>query len=182
MSDLPAPPATAEFAQLPLPDLLDRYAIGVNRLDRRVLELNDEELDTFFRPEAGVGRWSCRVLIGHLADTELVQVHRMRRIIGEHNPLFALWDENSFIDEGLYSRDGVTLPVAGGVAVIHTLRMWAGDWLRSLPDEAWARTALHPEEGAQSLRAQLVKTTCHLEHHAWFLARKLERLRPAPAG
>lgn len=177
MLDLAAPAEMREVAGLALGELLDRYAIGVNRLDRRVLELSDEALDTFFQPEAGVGRWSCRVLLGHLADAELVQVHRMRRTVGEESPMLALWDEHSFIDEGLYSREGVSTPIAGGVAVIHTLRMWAGEWLRTLPEGAWGRRALHPEEGPQTLLDQLIKTTWHLEHHAWFLARKVERLR-----
>ena len=30
-----------------------------------------------------VGRWPIRVLLGHLADAELVFVHRMRRAVGE---------------------------------------------------------------------------------------------------
>ena len=182
MADLPSPPTYDEFDSLILGDLLDRAAIGVNRLDRRVLELGDEELDTFFRPEAGVGRWSCRVLLGHLADADLVFVHRMRRTVGELNPVLALWDEHSFIDEGLYARDGVSLPVAGSVAVVHTLRMWHVEWLRSLPEAAWARVALHPERGELTLRSQVVTTAWHLEHHAWFLARKLEKLRPGSGG
>lgn len=175
---LTAPPSRQSVAALEIPALIDRYAYGVNCLDRRVLELSDEDLDTFFRPEAGVGRWSCRVLVGHLADTELVQVHRMRRMFSEEAPVVALWDENAFIDSGLYApREGAGLPVAGSVGVIHTLRLWTTEWLRALPEDGWGRRCLHPEEGELILRDQLVKTTWHLEHHAWFLRRKIERLR-----
>ena len=108
----------------------------------------------------------------------------MRRTVGEANPVLALWDENSFIDEGLYApRDGVALPIAGCVGVIHTMRLWATEWLRSLPEDAWARLALHPEEGEQTLCDQLLKSVWHLEHHAWFLTRKVARLRPGfPRG
>lgn len=193
-----APPKLEEFRSLPHADIVERFARGSSRLDRRLLDLDNARLDTFFRPEAGVGRWSCRVLVGHVADADLSFVHRMRRTVAEDHPVLAAWDENAFIDSGLYhphlsppSSSGrgpgerlpalKPLPVAGSVAVIHTLRLWCADWLRTLSGGDFARTALHPERGELSVRTILDYATWHLEHHAWFLDRKIERLN-APAG
>lgn len=173
-------PQLATFQAMSAPELSERFRLGTDRIERRLLELNDEQLDTFFRPEVGVGRWSCRVLMGHLADADLVFVHRMRRAVAEDRPILAVWDENAFIDAGVYSDEpppkgqgGKGHPVAGFVAVIHTLRMWHGEWLRTLTDEQWNRAALHPERGEQNVKLILTYATWHLENHAWYLSRKL---------
>lgn len=171
-------PLLAQFESLSTPDLIERFAQGSSRFERRVLDLTDTQLDTFFRREADVGQWSCRTLIGHVADADLAQVHRMRRTIAEERPVLALWDENAFIDAGLYGdeKTGPRLPVAGHIALIHTVRLWAADWLRTLDDKAFDSKALHPERGEQTVRRMLTLITWHLEHHAWYLSRKLEKL------
>lgn len=185
----PASPPLAEFQSLPAAELVERFAVGSSKLDRRLLDLDNAQLDTFFRPEANVGRWSCRVLVGHIADADLVFVHRLRRTVAEDAPLLAPFDEDAFIDRGLYhphlpgaSSPGSTpaagkpLPVAGSVAVIHTLRLWGADWLRTLSAGDFARRALHPQRGEMTVRLILDYATWHLEHHAWYLDRKLDRL------
>lgn len=173
-------PLVATFQAMPTPELVERFRRGTELIERRLLDLSDEQLDTFFRPEAGVGRWSCRVLMGHLADADLVFVHRMRRAVGEERPVVALWDENAFIDAGVYAdeppprgKGGKGHPVAGFVAVVHTLRLWHGEWLRTLSDEQWSRSILHPERGEQTVRTILMYATWHLENHAWYLRRKI---------
>jgi len=174
----------AAIAALPWAALLPRYAKGVETLDRRVLELDDELVDLAFRPEAGVGRWSCRTLMTHLADAELVLTHRIRRTVAEDHPVLALWDHDAFADAGLAEGAGAAPkpPIAGSVAVIHTLRLWSRDWLATLPESARDRTCLHPEAGSLSVADLVARTTAHLEHHAAFLKAKLDRLVPAEAS
>ena len=168
------PPEVAHFLALPRAAAVDRYAIGVENLDRRLFELNDAELDTAFFPEAGVGRWPARVLLGHLADAELAQVHRMRRTVAEEHPLLAVWDEQAFIDAGLYN--GPAYPVGAFVAAVHTLRKWTAQWMATLADAQWERKALHPERGEQTVWTMAAYLSWHLEHHAWFLNRKVDLL------
>jgi hypothetical protein len=179
---LGAPPSLeATLAQSPT-ELLARFRVGVERFDRRVLTLMDSQLDTAFQPEGGVGRWPARVLLGHLADAEVAFVHRMRRCVAEDGPLFSVWDENAFIDSGLYGtpETGPKFPIGGFIATIHTLRAWTGEWLTTLPESAFQRRAMHPERGEQSLRLILAYDTWHLEHHAWFLNLKVAKfLGPA---
>jgi hypothetical protein len=171
-------PTLAELTGLTTDLLVKRYRIGVENFAREVFELNDAMLDTAFRQEAGVGRWPCRVLLGHVADAELAFVHRMRRTVAEEGPVFGVWDENAFIDSGLYGtpENGAKFPIGGFVATLHTLRAWTGQWLTELPATAFDRVALHPERGEQTLRLILQYATWHLEHHAWFLNKKVARL------
>ncbi len=164
------------IAALSTPDLLLRFRKGVENFDRRLFWLTEEQLDQAFLPDAGVGRWPARVLIGHVADADLVAVHRMRKIVAEERPLLAEWDENAFVDQNLY---GVGQGVSGGgsigafVAIIHTLRQWAAMWLAGLSEAQLARTGMHPSKGEQSVRTIVASYTYHLESHAAYLNAKI---------
>ncbi|MGD9688200.1 MAG: DinB family protein [Phycisphaerales bacterium] len=177
----PRPPARDVLAPLPHRELVLRYRVGVENFDPRVLKLSDAQLDRGFAAGDGVGLWSCRVLLGHLADAELSFVHRLRRVAAEDAPVFSVWDENAFIESGLYGRgeDGRRFPIGAFVAAIHTLRQWTSEWLGTLSDEQWARRGLHPQRGEQTLRTILEYATWHVEHHAWYLHRKLAILTGA---
>lgn len=188
VSALPALEPASQFKAMTIPDLLRRYRKGIENFDRRIFWLDPEQLDHAFLPEADVGRWPVRVLLGHLADAEIVFAQRMRRAVGEDNPVLSVWDENAFIDNGIYggtdtegltpeaAHDRVVRAVGGAVAMIHTTRQWTGDWLLSLKPQQFDRMALHPERGGESVKQMLAYATWHLEHHARYLACKLDRL------
>lgn len=174
--------------------LIARFRRGIENFDRRVFDLTEKELDTAFLPEAGVGLWPVRVLVGHIADADLAAIHRMRRAVAEDHPLLAEWDENAFVDMNLYGnqhegyaedaeadRARVMQSLGGHMAVIHTLRQWTGQWLLTLTDAQLSRTAMHPTRGELSVRKILAMYTWHLEHHAEFLRKKLDKL-VGPAG
>ncbi len=171
------PPKNAlnlEITALNDADLIARYRKGVENFDRRIFELSDDQLDLAFLPEAEVGRWPVRVLLGHLADAELVLVHRMRRTVGEDHPVLSPWDEDAAIDAGLYH--GGRHHVGAFVAVVHTLRRWTSEWLTTLTPEQFAREAMHPERGPMTVRKILQDNTWHLEHHSAYLSAKVCRL------
>jgi hypothetical protein len=153
-----------------------------------LLALTDEHLDTCFRPEAGVGRWSIRMVVGHLADAELVNAFRFRKAVAEDGAVLANWDYEAFLDAGLYdgpatagTADGKPAgrsgqPIAAYLALIHALRTTTAEWLSRLPPEAWARIALHAERGPLSLHQLVAGCAWHLEHHAWFVEAKARQL------
>lgn len=193
------PLSVADFNAMSPSELLARTKRGVENFDRRVFWLTESQLNTAFLPDAGVGRWPARVLLGHLADAELANLHRLRRIVGEDQPLLSEWDENSFIDANVYGHrveDNGGRPAAsigGYVALIHTVRQFMAEWLGTLAPEAWTRVAMHPSRGELSLKDIVVYNAWHLEHHARFLRAKIDRMlgpdqgesaagRPATAG
>jgi hypothetical protein len=188
----PAVPPVEFFASLPTRDLIARYRKGVENYDRRVFWLSASDIDTAFLPDAGVGRWPIRVLLGHLADAEMVLVHRMRKVVAEDKPVLHYWDEDAFIDANMYghvpsgtaqpplsdeaSKARVAAALGGFVAVVHTLRQWTGAWLESLDDAAFLREGMHTQAGPQSLKSILAYDAWHIEHHARFLKLKVDRL------
>jgi hypothetical protein len=180
-----APLTREQVAALPTHEMIARYRMGVENFDPRIFALSEEQLDMAFLPDANVGQWPVRVLLGHLADADLVFSHRMRRAFAEQNPVLAVWDENAFIDSGLYSgadpsKGRMAQPIGGYVAVLHTLRRWTSEWLMSLSEEDMARKAMHPERGPQSIRTILSYAAWHLEHHAAYLNAKVCRMLGAP--
>jgi uncharacterized damage-inducible protein DinB len=177
------PTGTAtEIASLPISEMLSRFRRGVGNYDPRVFSLDAEQMDRAFLPDANVGRWSVRMLLGHMADAEVAYVHRMRRAIAEERPVLAVWDENAFIDSGLYQiprevQQGDPASLIGGfVAVLHTMRMWSFQWLSGLTPDQFERVALHPERGEQRVRDILSYSIWHVEHHSRFLQMKCDRM------
>ena len=156
-------------------ELIVRYLRGVENFDPRLFDLTDAQTDTAFLADAGVGRWPVRVLMGHLADAELVLTYRIRRTIAEDRPVLALWDEEAFVDGGLYGPE-LRPPVAGFVAAIHTMRRWTAELLMSLSEEQWERKAMHPDLGELSVRQLVEMVTKHLEHHNEFLQKKIDKM------
>ncbi len=183
------PMTVEQLESLPTLQLIARFRRGIEAIDRRVFELDEKQIDMAFLPEAGVGRWPVRVLLGHIADADLVAMHRMRRIAAEDNPVLSEWDENAFVDSNIYGNvhEGyadsteadharVMNALGGSLAVIHTLRQWTGQWLLTLSDEQMSRVGMHPTRGPQTIRNIVALYTWHLEHHARFLTLKLDKL------
>jgi DinB superfamily len=168
-----------EIRDLDAASLTARMHIGLERFDPRVVELDNEQVSQGWLEDAGVGAWPIRVLIGHLADAELVLAFRIRKIIAEDNPTLHLWDEHAFIDGGLYGcTDGSNLlpPMGGDLAMIHTTRSWLVAMLMQLDEDQWNRQGMHPTNGPTTVR-QIANQHCwHLERHAWFLNAKIEKL------
>lgn len=190
---LTQPMTVEQLMTLPTMTLIARFRRGIEVVDRRVFDLTERQIDQAFLPEAGVGRWPVRVLIGHCADAELAYAHRIRRAIAEEKPMIAAWDENAFVDSNIYGNrhDGysdnpeadearVMHGLGGFLAVIHTLRQWMGQWLMTLDESAFDRTLMHPERGEESVRRMIALSTWHLEHHCGFLTKKLDKMVITP--
>ncbi len=178
---MPEPPGKAEkdaIDSLSHGELVARYRYGVANFDQRLFTLDDELADTAFLPDAGVGNWPCRVLVGHLADDELSNAHRVRKILAEDKPMLQAWDENAFIDAGLYAKHAS--PIGGYVALIYTLRIWHSELLSSLEDGQWLRTGMHVEHGERSILDIVRYSTWHLERHAWYLNKKIRHMLGEP--
>jgi hypothetical protein len=172
--------------------LIGRLRLGIETFDPRVFDLSHSDLDRAWLPDAGVGRWSCRALLAHLMDCELVYSYRIRRVLAEDGPVFENFDEDAFVDSPLYGMRGrdpadtrgdtaVRTPPGAMAAAIHTLRQMTGAVLYQLDPAEWERTGMHPTEGPMTLRELVSLHTWHLEHHAAFMNAKIERmLGPRP--
>ncbi|MBK6428105.1 MAG: putative metal-dependent hydrolase [Blastocatellia bacterium] len=108
-----------------------------------VAGLDDVGLDTPYRD----GGWSPRQVIHHLADSHMNAFIRMRLVVTEDNPAIKPYDQDAWA----LLPDSLTMPVAPSLSLLSGLHArWVG-FLRSLPDDAFSRTAFHPEHGELTL-------------------------------
>lgn len=177
-------PTVDAFSSLKVPELIARYARGVDAIDPRVAEMTAEDVDTAFLESAGVGKLPIRVLIGHLADADIVFSHRMRRAVAEDQPILADFDHEAFIDAGLYGvvspREGEPArrspPLGASLAAMHAVRQWTASWLDTLEEHDLSRSAMHPENGPMSVRRMVEYMAWHAEYHGVFIHAKVEKL------
>lgn len=185
---MPAPPDREAILAGGQPGVLARYRAGIGVFSPDLLSLSDEDLDTAFRPDAGVGRWSIRMVLGHLADAEVYNFMRFRKTVAEDGPLLPAWDYDAYFDAGLYDGPATDTgsvakiagrsgqPPAAYLALMHAIRTATSEWLALLPPAAWDRQALHPTRGPMTLLNQVGSCAWHLEHHAWFIEAKARKL------
>lgn len=108
-----------------------------------VAGLDDSALDTPYRE----GGWSPRQVIHHLADSHMNAFIRMRLIVTEDHPAIKPYDQDAWA----VLSDTMTMPVAPSLSILSGLHARWACLLRSLPEDAFSRTAFHPEHGDVTL-------------------------------
>ncbi len=107
-------------------------------------------------PEAP-GKWSILQVVQHLADTELVQGMRMRRILAEDRPDLEPMDQDEWA-AALWSPDA---GLEDALDPLRALRLANLRLVTAIPDAALDREAVHPERGVESLRTVLRLVAAH---------------------
>lgn len=110
-----------------------------------VAGLDDAALDTPYRE----GGWSPRQVIHHLADSHMNAFIRMRLVLTEDHPTVRPYDQDAWA----MLSDSVKMPVDSSLTILSGLHARWIEMLRALPEEAFGRTALHPEIGDVTLDA-----------------------------
>jgi len=192
----PAPEARETFMAMERPELIERYRLGIDAIDPRAFELPADLADRAFDAASGLGSWSSRMLMNHVADAEVVSVVRIRRALAEDGPVLADWDHEAFLASPLYGpgagacagtetgrgTGAILAPMGVLAATIYTTRQWMAATFYQLDEAAWQRSAMHPRRGPMTVREIAAHMAWHLEHHLSYLNAKVESmLGPRPA-
>ena len=126
--------------------------------------LGDHDLARAYAP----GKWSVRLLLHHLSDSETVFYDRIRRVLSEPRQVLWVYDQDAWAKGLDYSRRplGLSRNVYGSVreAIIY----YAG-----LHYESYGHLEfVHSVTGVRTLKDELDKVAAHNEHH-------LEQIRTA---
>jgi len=128
-----------------------------DELEAIVQGLDNRQLDTPYR----AGGWTVRQVVHHLADSHMNAFIRLKLIVTEDNPTLKPYDQDAWAA----LPDGKSLPIAGSLSLLRGLHeRWAA-LLQSLPEDAFQRTAQHPERGSVTLESQLVTYAGHGRKH-----------------
>ena len=151
--------------------IIEQFERGGEKLRRAIAGLSREDLLAFPVP----GTWSIQQIVIHLADSELVGIDRMKRVIAEENPLLIGYDETKFSQRLFYEEQSAE----GAVTLVDVSRREFAKVLRKLPADAFARTGIHNEVGKLTLGELVQKYVKHLDHHLKFVHEKRAKLGKA---
>lgn len=158
---VPSPEMTAESIQQCIADIASFPA----RLTSEVSNLNDEQLDTHYRP----GGWTIRQVVHHCADSHLNAFIRLKLALTEDIPTVKPYFEERWAE----LSDAKTMPVEPSLKIIEGLHArWAAVF-QSLNPEERSRSFFHPEQNKN------VKITENLEMYAWHCNHHLAHITEA---
>lgn len=128
-----------------------------NRLEKLVASLNDNQLDTQYRPEG----WTIRQVIHHLADSHHNCYTRFKWTITEDNPLIKAYDENAWSQLHDYRE-----PIKNSLLHIKVIHAKLVRFVKGLTFEDLKRTFIHPEGNETvALNENLGIYAWHSNHH-----------------
>lgn len=136
---------------------IDTIAAVPARLREAVAGLSDEQLATPYRE----GGWTLKQVIHHVADSHTNSYIRTKLALSEERPTINRYDEAAWAK----MADVDATPAATSLALNDALHERWVNLLRSLPEEAFARTFVHPERGEMSLDMLIALYAWHGPHH-----------------
>jgi hypothetical protein len=118
--------------------------------------LTESELNSSYRE----GGWTAKQIVHHLADSHMNAFIRMKLIVAEDHPTLKPYEQ----DDWARTADAV-MPLAPSLSILSGLQERMAVLLESLPDEAFTRTAHHPENGEMTLDSILTTYANHGRNH-----------------
>jgi hypothetical protein len=123
-------------------------------------------------------KWSVHEIVVHCADSETNSAMRIRYLIGEPSPTIAGYDQDRWVRDLNYAGLSAEL----SLAQIESVRAWNAEFIRSLPESAWARTGRHTEHPEPYTAERWLQIYAeHLEIHARQIARTVDAWKAAGA-
>jgi hypothetical protein len=130
-------------------DALQVVAETPERLSRLAGKLGNKGMESSYAP----GKWSARMILCHLADSELVFAFRLRQTLAEPHHVIQPFDQNAWAS----SYSSPNLSGTGALNAFVALRQWNLSLLKNLPEAAFLKPVTHPERGSMTFRT-LVET------------------------
>lgn len=127
------------------------------RMRVAVAGLNDEQLDTPYRP----GGWTVRQVVHHVPESHLNSYVRFKLAITEDEPTIKPYFEDRWAE----LDDARQAPIALSLDLLEALH---GRWvwfLRSLKQADFQRTFRHPDLGIVSVDKNIALYAWHGQHH-----------------
>jgi hypothetical protein len=138
-------------------ELIDAYRRGPAVLREAITGLDAEALRA--RPIAG--KLSSLEVACHVVDSDQFMCDRLKRTIATERPLLVGVESVDYVTALRYHERDLELDLR----LLEVQREQMAADLTRVGPEAWARTAIHTENGRQDLVAILVHAVEHLEDH-----------------
>jgi uncharacterized damage-inducible protein DinB len=137
-------------------ELIAALADAPATLHKLVDGLPDERLDVRYR------NWTIRQIVHHLADSHVNSYIRFKWALTEDQPTIKAYDEGRWAA----LQDARTGDIQAPLALLDGLHARWVQLLRSMTEEQFARSFIHPETGSTvSLNSALCYYAWHCKHH-----------------
>ena len=158
------PVATDEQRLQCIQDIAD----APQRLRAAVQGLNEQQLDTPYRPEG----WTVRQVVHHLPDSHLNAYVRFKLTMTEHEPKIKTYEE------GLWAQlpDARTAPIEMSLRLLESLHQRWVNFLNTMTHTDLQKKFVHPEHGFMSLGFLLRLYSWHGKHHVAHITSLRERM------
>lgn len=140
-----------------LSELLERFRRGPELIAAMTTGAAGPELDFLPAP----GKWSVRQIVAHLADSEVVDADRLRRVLAEDNPTLVAYDQEAWARNLNYGRR----KISESLETFRRIRADNYELLKDLPEAVFERKGAHTERGPLTLRQLLEINAEHPEAH-----------------
>ncbi|WP_299888689.1 YfiT family bacillithiol transferase [uncultured Lacinutrix sp.] len=138
-----------------------------SNLEQLVTNLNDEQLDTPYRPEG----WTIRQVVHHLSDSHHNSYTRFKWAMTEDNPLIKAYNENAWAKQHDYNE-----PIEQSLLHIKVIHAKLVCFVKGLSLQDLERTFIHPEGNETvALKENLGIYAWHSEHHYAHIANLIKR-------
>ena len=152
------------------PELRKEFVQTIADLPEKITEaikdLNDEQLDTEYRPEG----WTVRQTVHHIADSHLNSYCRFKLALTEENPTIRPYYEDRWAE----LKDS-ELPIDVSLKIIEGIHERWIAMLDSMSEADFKRKLNHPESGEWTLEKMLGLYDWHSKHHTAHITKLRER-------
>ena len=137
---------------------IEEIATFPERIKKETLHLNDEQLDTPYRP----GGWTARQLIHHCAESHMNGFIRTKWSLTENNPVIKAYDEVLWAE----LPDSVKMPIAPTLNLLEGLHFRWTFIMRNLSEADLEKSFIHPDNNSEYRIKQIIGTYAwHGNHH-----------------
>ena len=140
-----------------------------DKIQRAVENLDDEQLDTPYRPDG----WTIRQVVHHCADSHMNAYMRFKLALTEETPTIKPYAQTRWAS----LIDSQVLPPDISIVIIKGIHARWVTIMDGMSDEEWDRRLIHPDQGAaQSLKQVVRMYEWHSEHHLAHVTGLIERM------
>ncbi|MDF2681102.1 MAG: hypothetical protein K0R47_2292 [Brevibacillus sp.] len=137
--------------------LIEEYGRGHERVKEAIRSLTEEEMH--YKP--GPNKWSIHEIVVHLADAELVGVHRMKRVLAENDPMLTAYDQDAWAMSLGYAEQDAKR----SLELFGLIRAMMVPVLEKVEGADWQRCGIHEEAGSLTLVQLLERYVNHVGDH-----------------
>lgn len=161
--------APENYTQETLEQSILIIALFPKKIKESVAHLNEEQLNTPYRPEG----WTIRQVVNHCSDSHMNGFIRLKLALTEENPVIKPYLQEQWAD----LADSNLMPIEAALQILQGVHTRWALVLKSMNNSQWKRRYFHPEKGCDvSLKESAANYAWHCEHHLAHITRLKERM------